>query len=83
MVSKPDNQAKAILEIWNLLLQYRWRFITPAFLVMAAILAISLILPRKYDAQAIFERRTDMVLAEITSRGAPRTFQDPRQALTD
>ncbi len=75
------NQSDAVLGIWDVLRRYRWRFIVPAFLVSAGVLAASLVLPRKYNAEAIFERKTDMVLAEITNYGVPRTFTDPRESV--
>lgn len=83
--AKPDH-ANAIFEVWEVLLQYRWRFVVPAFLVSAAVLATSLFLPRKYKAEAIFERRTDAVLAEVTSRagaGGGVKVQDPRATVTE
>lgn len=77
------NQAKALADAWGILMRYRWRFIIPAFLVFTAMIVGSLLLPRKYNAEAIFERRTDMVLWEIITRGAPSSFLDPRQSLTE
>lgn len=82
-MSLEKNQAKALLEIWTVLVRFRWRFIVPAFAVAAIVLATGMVLPRKYRAEAIFDRRTDMVLAEITSHGGPRSFQDPKQAITE
>ena len=51
-LNKKGSQAEALLEIWDVLLRYRWRFIVPTFLVMVAVLAGSLLLPRKYNAEA-------------------------------
>lgn len=76
------DQNKALLEVWEILSRYRWRFVAPAFIVAALVLAVSLALPRKYKAEATFERRTDMVFTEITTKGATRTVQDPRGSLT-
>lgn len=82
-MTRHKNQAKALVDVWDILVRYRWRFILPTFLIMAGVLAMSFFLPRKYQASAIFERRTDMVLAEIIStRGATR-FEDPRQAIVE
>lgn len=82
-MSKRHTQTEALFEVWRVLLKFRWRFILPAFLVVALVLACSMTLPRKYKGEAVFERRTDMVLSEIMNRGAPRTFQDPRESLTN
>jgi len=81
-MSTHRNQAKAIVEAWDILLRYRKHFIVPAFVVMTLVIVASLFLPRRYHAEAIFEQRTDMVLAEIIHRGGPKTFLDPRQRLT-
>lgn len=62
-------------------MRFRWRFILPAFLVTVMVLGASLLLPRKYEAEAIFERRTDMVLNEIMSRGGSPVIQRPQQSL--
>ncbi|MEE9211262.1 MAG: hypothetical protein V3U29_01275 [Phycisphaeraceae bacterium] len=80
-MDQQSNQARALLEVWEVLWRFRWRFILAAFIVTSAVLAASMLLPRKYRAEAIFERSNDMVLTEITQRGAPRSFQDPRQLL--
>ncbi|MEX2212975.1 MAG: hypothetical protein WD768_02535 [Phycisphaeraceae bacterium] len=82
-MSKRSKQSEALFEVWHVLVKYRWRFIVPAFLAATLVLAVGMVLPRKYKAEATFERRNDMVLAEIISRGAPRTMQDPRQSLTN
>lgn len=77
------NQAKAVVEIWCVLSRYRWRFVLPAFVVMAMVLAAGMVMPRKYRAEAIFDQKTDPVLAEISLRGASKTYQDPKQALVE
>lgn len=53
------------MELLGIARRYRWRFVIPAFLVMAAVLTASLFLPRKFIAQGIFERKTDAVLTEM------------------
>ena len=58
-----------MLEAWDALVRFKWRFVLATFGVTAVVLAGSFFLPRKYKAEGIFERRTDMVLSEITSRG--------------
>jgi len=80
MAHKSNNNHNAVLEAWEVVSRYRWRFIIPAFLVTSTVLGVSLFLPRKYKAQATFEKRTDMVLTEMSAQGATRNFQDPRAA---
>jgi uncharacterized protein involved in exopolysaccharide biosynthesis len=78
-MSKRNPQTEALFEIWVILSRFRWRFIAPAFIVAVLVLAASLMLPRKYKAEAVFERRTDMVLSEIVNHGVGQ-YQDPRQS---
>ncbi len=82
-MSDKNTQQNAVLELWELLLRYRWRFILPAFAVTLGVLAMSLFLPRKYKSEATFERRTDMVLTEMTAKGATKNFQEPRTSLVE
>lgn len=82
-MSQKNAQQNAVLELWELLLRYRWRFILPAFAVTLGVLGMSLFLPRKYKSEAMFERRTDMVLTEMTAKGATRNFQEPRNSLVE
>ncbi len=77
------TQAEAFMEIRSVIRRYPWHFAVPAFAVMALVLGASLLFPRKYRAEATFDRRTDMVLTEIMNRGAPRSFQNPRQSLVE
>lgn len=57
-------------EAKNLLTRYRWRALLVSVTVMLVVLVTALFLPRKYEAEAIFERRTGLVLDEISSRGS-------------
>ncbi len=82
-MSEKNAQQNAVLELWELLLRYRWRFVLPAFAVMLGVLSMSMLLPRKYKSEAMFERRTDMVLTEMTAKGATGNFQDPRSSLVE
>lgn len=82
MTQKRD-QAKALFELWAILQRYRWRFVLPMFFVSAVVLGMGLLVPRKYKAEASFERQTDMVLTEITMKGAPQSFQNPRGSLIE
>ena len=56
------------------------RFILSTFAVMSGVLLGSFLLPRMYKAEALFERRTDMVLTEIIDQGASKSFQDSQRA---
>ncbi|MEZ6189727.1 MAG: hypothetical protein R3C45_00370 [Phycisphaerales bacterium] len=82
-MSQKNAQQNAVLELWELLLRYRWRFVLPAFAITLGVLGMSMTLPRKYSSEAMFERRTDMVLTEMTAKGATRNFQDPRNSLVE
>ena len=73
-MSRHQNQAKALLDAWDVVARFRWQFIVPIFLVAAGVLGLSLLLPRKYEATAIFERRMDTVMEEITMRGGSATY---------
>jgi uncharacterized protein involved in exopolysaccharide biosynthesis len=77
---RETEQQHAFLELWDTFLRHKARFVIPAFLVAAIVLSVGFIIPRKYRATAIFERRTDVVLTEMSSRGATRSFSDPRQS---
>jgi uncharacterized protein involved in exopolysaccharide biosynthesis len=78
-----DRQTPAPRDIFEVLLRHRWWLILPAFAVAASVLALGLVLPRKYRGQAIFERRTDIVLTEIVNHGTAVNAQDPRTALVE
>ncbi|QDU34003.1 Chromosome partition protein Smc [Poriferisphaera corsica] len=82
-MNERQEQSNTILEAWDILLQYRWRFILPAFIIMSGVLVVGFVIPRKYKAIAQFERRTDMVMTEIGTKGATRSFQDPKSILTE
>ena len=75
--TNPNNIRDAVA----VLIRYRWRFVLPAFLVTAGVLSIALLLPRRYQAEATFERRIDPILSEMNSRGASRV-QSPRGMTT-
>ena len=81
MQKTKDQQSNAIYELWDIALQYRWRFVMPAFLMTALVLGICLLLPRKYQASANFERRNDPVLMEMTNSGAVSSYMDPTNSL--
>ncbi|MGB0767652.1 MAG: hypothetical protein ACPGYV_08065, partial [Phycisphaeraceae bacterium] len=82
MPTNKQEQAKAIYELWDVILQHRWRFVLPAFAVTAVVLFASLFLPRKYEATAYFERRNAPELIEAIRSGASDSYIDPMQALT-
>ena len=73
-MSRNTNQAKALIDAWFILLRYKWRFVFPLFIVSSTILALSLLLPRKYQAEAVFDRRTDQILASIMVGGAAKSY---------
>ena len=67
-------------DILRILSRYRWRFVLATFGVMTGLLVGSFLLPRNYKAEAIFERRTDMVLTEIAGKGASTSFWDSHRS---
>ncbi|MEM6552426.1 MAG: hypothetical protein AAF750_09930 [Planctomycetota bacterium] len=84
MNATPTKEStRAILDAWHILCRYRWRFVLPAFAVAAAVLAAGMVLPRKHRAEAHFERRIDMVLTEMISRGGSDSFKDPRNSMSN
>lgn len=82
MATNKQEQAKAVYELWEVILQHRWRFVLPAFAVTALVLFGSLFLPRKYEAIAHFERRNAPELIEAIRMGASESYMDPIQSLT-
>lgn len=82
-MTRHHRQSQALGEVWELFLRHRTRFILPAFVVMSGVLVVGMLLPRKYQGEAIFERRNDMVLAEIATRGASQSFQNPRGSISE
>lgn len=82
-MSREHKQPQALVDLIEIALRYRWRFVLPAFLAALLVLAGAFFMPRKYKAESSFERRTDAVLSEIMNRGAAMSFQDPRQAVVD
>lgn len=80
-MSQHEHEQKAFMEVWRILLRYRWRFVVPAFAAIALALAGSLALPRKYEANATFERTTNMVIRQMHNRGATQAYEDPSRAL--
>ncbi len=82
MATNKQEQAKAIYELWDVILQHRWRFVLPAFAITTLVLLGSLFLPRKYQAVANFERRNAPELIEAIRSGASESYMDPMQSLT-
>ena len=82
-MSRQRPEAEIVFSLWPILRRYHWRLIIPTFAVAAAVLLASMFLPRTFKGEAAFERRTDMVLSEMTSRGASTNFQDPRQVISE
>ncbi|MEM6505368.1 MAG: hypothetical protein AAF711_07860 [Planctomycetota bacterium] len=81
MATNKQEQAKAIYELWDVILQHRWRFVLPAFAVTAVVLFVSLFLPRKYEAVAYFERSNAPELIEAIRSNASDSYIDPLAAL--
>ena len=82
-MSRNHNHFETLFEIRRLIARYRWRFVVPAFVITFSVLVAALFLPRKYEAQAILERRNDLVMSEIAGRGAPQSYQRIRSAMNE
>lgn len=83
LLNRQPNHARALIDVWHVLLRYPWRFLLPASLAAVAMLVVGLMLPRKYEAEATFDRRNDMVLAEMTHKGVPGAAQNPKASITE
>ncbi|MCC7147460.1 MAG: hypothetical protein IT443_13530 [Phycisphaeraceae bacterium] len=79
-MSRKTKQSDPLFEAWDVLLQYRWRFMVAACLVAAGVMLGSLFLPRKFEGRAIFESRTDTVMNQIVTRGATPSFKSTQQS---
>ncbi len=79
-----NDQTKTLIEAWEAVVRYRWRFILASFGVTAGLMIGSFLLPRKYKATAIFERHTDMVMNQMIDQGGSKSFLDSqRQSLVE
>lgn len=83
MATNKQEQARAVYELWEVILQHRWRFVLPAFAATALVLFAGLFLPRKYEAVAYFERRNAPELIEAIRMGASESYIDPLGSLTE
>lgn len=75
----PDRLTHA----WNLLTRYRWRFMLASFGAALLVLAVSMFLPRKYEAEASFERRSDLVMHELATRGRVSQINRPLRRVAE
>ncbi|MAE66687.1 MAG: hypothetical protein CMJ18_20665 [Phycisphaeraceae bacterium] len=82
-MERTSTQNRAVADLIDAALRYRWRLIVPAFLATTAVLSVSMILPRKHKAEAIFERRTRMVMEQMMAKGAPESIDMPHQSLAE
>lgn len=76
-MNEHTNQNDRLGHARNLLGRYRWRFMLATLGAALVVLAVSLVLPRKFEAEAIFERRSDLIMHELTSRGRVSDMNDP------
>ncbi|MEM6333183.1 MAG: hypothetical protein AAF823_07570 [Planctomycetota bacterium] len=81
MTHKSTQPAHALLDAWELLKRYRWRFIVPAFALSAIALAVSLFVPRVYNSNATFERRHQTVVTDLAATPTGRTARESRAAV--
>ncbi|MAE61163.1 MAG: hypothetical protein CMJ49_07385 [Planctomycetaceae bacterium] len=83
MTIAKKHHSETLRDLKRVISRYRWRFIMPCFGVMLLTLLAGLLLPRKYEASAIFERRNDLVMSEIAGRGAPESFAMLKRSLVE
>ena len=76
-VNERTNQNDRLGHARNLLGRYRWRFMLASLGAALVVLGVSLVLPRKFEAEAIFERRSDLIMHELTSRGRVSDMNNP------
>ena len=69
-------------DVRRLLRKHIWRLVLPCFAVPLIVLTAALFVPRQYEAEALFERRNDIVMTEIAGRGAPQSFSRMKQGLS-
>jgi len=82
MSDKHAQPAHALLDAWELLKRYRWRFAVPAFVLAAAALTVALFVPRVYRSDGTFERRHEVVMTEISGfHGNSRPARETRAAV--
>lgn len=77
------NHPETLRDLKRIIVRHKWRFIVPCFLVAQLVLLGGLLMPRSYEAQAIFERRDDLVMSEIAGRGAPQSFAMLKKSLVE
>ena len=82
-MSRKNTYPDSMRDLKRMIRRHRGRFILPFFGVTLAALLISLMLPRRYEATAVFERRNDLVMSEIAGRGAPHAFGRLKRALVE
>jgi uncharacterized protein involved in exopolysaccharide biosynthesis len=68
------NHPETLRDLRRVVVRYRRRFVLLFFAVATTVLLVGLLLPRRYEASAVFERRNDLVMSEIAGRGAPQSF---------
>ncbi|MEM9253470.1 MAG: hypothetical protein AAGB29_14090, partial [Planctomycetota bacterium] len=82
MTDKHAQPTHALLDAWETLKRYRWRFVLPAFVLSAVALAVSLFIPRVYKSDATFERRHEVVTTDSVGFGQRgRHVKDTRAAV--
>ncbi|MCC7407936.1 MAG: hypothetical protein IT442_07685 [Phycisphaeraceae bacterium] len=80
-MTRKHGQNEPLLEAWSILMLHRRRFIFTGFVAVLVVLLASMLLPKKYSAAAMFERRTDVVMNEIVNRASNKAYVDQRASL--
>lgn len=80
-MTRKHGQTEPLLEAWSILMLHRRRFVFTGFVAVLVVLLASMLLPKKYSAAALFERRTDVVMTEIVNRASNKAYVDQRASL--
>ncbi len=79
--SVTSDLQQVIAKVTAILAYRRWLFVIPLLTGIGLSLAVSLMLPRRYELNTIFERRDDVVLTKLISSNSPYSFETIRRSL--
>ncbi len=79
--SVTSDLQQVIARVTAILGYRRWLFVLPLLTGILVSLAVSLMLPRRYELSTIFERRDDVVLTKLISSNSPYSFETIRRSL--
>jgi uncharacterized protein involved in exopolysaccharide biosynthesis len=77
------SHPETIRELRRVIVRYRRRFALTFFSVTILVLFAGMLLPRQYEARAVFERRSDMVMSTVVGQGAPRSVAALKRSMSE